>query len=186
MTRRQRRFPREWLMTDERMGERLWEAIDRLPIKHAGIVFRHYQTLPDTRALLAGRIADICHRRTLTLAIAGDVDLARSLGADLVHNPPEPVRDMPVSRSVHSLAEAEAAKTEGAALVFVSPVFPTRSHPGGKALYGPRAVRLARAAGVLAIALGGMDALKFARLRREGFYGWAGIDAWLGENALRT
>jgi len=39
-----------------------------------------------------------------------------------------------------------------------------------------------QAAGVPAIALGGMDALKFARLRSEGFYGWAGIDAWLGES----
>lgn len=181
MTGRQRPLPREWLMTDERMGERLWEAIDRLPIKHAGIVFRHYQTPPDTRALLAGRIADICHRRSLTFAIAGDADLAKSLEADLVHNPLEQVRDMRFSRSVHSLAEAEAARNDGAALVFVSPVFPTRSHPGGKALYRPQAVRLARAAGVPAIALGGMDALKFARLRREGFYGWAGIDAWLGE-----
>jgi hypothetical protein len=24
-----------------------------------------------------------------------------------------------------------------------------------------------------------MNSLKFARLEREGFYGWAGIDAWL-------
>ena len=181
MTGRQRPFPREWLMTDERMGERLWEAIDRLPIKHAGIVFRHYQTPPENRALLAGRIADICHRRSLTLAIAGDTNLARSLGANLVHNPSQPVHDLPFSRSVHSLNEAEAAKTEGAAVVFISPIFPTRSHPGRKALYGPQAARLARAAGVPAIALGGMDACKFARLRREGFYGWAGIDAWLGE-----
>ena len=181
MTGRQRPFPREWLMTDERMGERLWESIDRLPIKHAGIVFRHYRTPPEARSLLAGRIADICHRRSLALAIAGDADLARSLGADLVHNPSEQVLDIAFSRSVHNLAEAEDSKADGAALVFVSPVFPTSSHPGGKALYGPQAVRLAKAAGVPAIALGGMDALKFARLRREGFYGWAGIDAWLGE-----
>jgi hypothetical protein len=26
-----------------------------------------------------------------------------------------------------------------------------------------------------------MDALKFRRLQRDGFYGWAGIDAWLGD-----
>ena len=115
------------------------------------------------------------------MAIAGDADLARSLEADLVHNPTEPVGDIRFSRSVHSLAEAEAAKADGAALVFVSPVFPTSSHPGRRALYAPQAVRLAKAAGVPAIALGGMDALKFARLRREDFYGWAGIDAWLGE-----
>ena len=43
MTDRQRPWPRAWLMTDERMGERLWEAIDRLPVKHSGIVFRHYR-----------------------------------------------------------------------------------------------------------------------------------------------
>jgi len=74
MTSRQRPWPRAWLMTDERMGARLWTAIDRLPVKLAGIVFRHYLTPPDERSILAKRIADICHRRTLTLAIAEDAD----------------------------------------------------------------------------------------------------------------
>ncbi len=41
MTARQTAWPRTWLMTDERLGIRLWEAIDRLP-KDSGIVFRHY------------------------------------------------------------------------------------------------------------------------------------------------
>jgi len=185
MTSRQRPWPRAWLMTDERMGEQLWTAIDRLPIKHSGIVFRHYATAPDVRATLAGRIADICHRRSLTLAIAADVGLARTLGADLAHNPTDRPHGLPFSRSVHSLEEAEAAKNDGAALVFVSPVYPTKSHPGGKALYRARALRIAEATGVPAIALGGMNSLKFARLG-EGFYGWAGIDAWLGDSsALR-
>ncbi len=171
-------------MTDERMGEQLWIAIDRLPIKHAGIVFRHYMTAPDARTALATRIADICHRRSLALAIAGDADLARTLGADLVHNPHETPHDLPFSRAVHSIEEAETAKAEGAALVFVSPVYSTRSHPGQKPLYRPLALRIAKAAGVPAMALGGMDSLKSARLQREGFYGWAGIDAWLSENSL--
>lgn len=183
MTSRQRPWPRAWLMTDERMGEKLWTAIDRLPIKHAGIVFRHYQTPPEPRALLAQRIADICHRCSLALAIATDVDLARTIRADLVHNPPDPPSDLPFSRSVHSLDEAEAAKTAGAALVFVSPVYPTSSHPGRKPLYRPMALRIAKAAGAPAIALGGMNAFKSARLEREGFYGWAGIDAWLDDRA---
>ena len=183
MTRRQRPWPRAWLMTDERMGEQLWTAIDRLPIKHSGIVFRHYATAPDIRAALAGRIADICHRRSLTLAIAGDFGLARTLGADLVHNPTEQPNGLPFSRSVHSLEEAEAAKHEGAALIFVSPIYPTSSHPGGKALYRARARRIAEVASVPAIALGGMNALKFARLG-EGFYGWAGIDAWLSDDSV--
>jgi len=183
MTSRQRPWPREWLMTDERMGERLWEAIDRLPIKHAGIVFRHYRTAPAIRATLARRVADICNRRSLTLAIAADVELARTLGADLVHNPPEPPHTLPFSRAVHSIEQAEAAKAERAALVFVSPVYATRSHPGRKPLYRQLALRIAKAADVPAIALGGMNALKSARLEREGFYGWAGIDAWLDGNS---
>ena len=185
MTARQRPLPRAWLMTDERMGERLWEAIDRLPIKHSGIVFRHYRTAPEERALLAGHIADICRRRGLSLAIAADADLARSLAADFIHNPPDLPIDPPFSRSVHSLDEAKAAKRDGAALVFISPVYPTASHPGRKPLYRPLALRIAEAAGVPAIALGGMNALKFSRLQREGFYGWAGIDAWLDAGVPR-
>jgi thiamine-phosphate pyrophosphorylase len=172
-------------MTDERMGERLWEAIDRLPIKDSGIVFRHYQSPREVRAALAGRVAEICHRRSLTLAIAADVELARTLSADLVHNPAELPIGMPFSRSVHSLEQAAAATAEGAALVFVSPVYPTNSHPGRKALYRPAALKIAKAAGAPAIALGGMDALKAARLQRDGFYGWAGIDAWLDAQTLR-
>ena len=66
-----------------------------------------------------------------------------------------------------------------ASLVFVSPVFATRSHPGAPALGLDRAKRLAEAAGAPAIALGGMNARRFAEL--EGLYGWAGIDAWLGD-----
>ena len=181
MTARQRDWPRAWLMTDERMGDRLWTAIDRMPIKHSGIVFRHYSLAEDVRATLARRIADICHRRSLALAIAGSEDLALTVGADLVHNPPEPALRLPFSRSVHSVEEAEAARAAGAAIVFVSPVYSTSSHPDAKPLGRPLARRITETAGVPAIALGGMDALKFARLQRDGFYGWAGIDAWLGD-----
>ena len=181
MTARQRDWPRAWLMTDERMGDRLWTAIDRMPIKHSGIVFRHYSLPEDVRATLARRIADICHRRSLALAVAGNEDLALTSGADLVHNPAETPLRLPFSRSVHSIDEAEAARSAGAAIVFVSPVYPTSSHPDAKPLGRPLARRIAQAAGVPAIALGGMDASKYARLQRDGFYGWAGIDAWLGD-----
>lgn len=182
MTARQRDWPRAWLMTDERMGERLWAAIDRLPIKHSGIVFRHYATPPDVRATLAHRIAGICRRRSLTLAIAAEEELARTVGADLVHNPAEPPLNLAFSRSVHSVEEAEEAARDGAALVFVSPVRPTRSHVGAKPLGKPLALRIARASGVPAIALGGMNAQLARGFLRDGFYGWAGIDAWLGDS----
>lgn len=65
----------------------------------------------------------------------------------------------------------------GADLVFVSPVFPTRSHPGAPSLGPAKAARIARAVGLPMIALGGMDARRFRRLRGR-FQGWAAIDAW--------
>lgn len=185
MGKSQKRWPDAWLMTDERMGERLWVAIERLPFGRAGVVFRHYALESDRRRLIAERVADLCRRRKLTLAVARDADLARRLDAQLVHNPVEPVGDLPFSRSVHSIAEARAARAEGAALVFVSPVWPTRSHPGRDPLGKVEAVRIARAAGVPAIALGGMDRLRYMELIDD-FHGWAAIDAWLGKGPPRT
>ena len=166
-------------MTDERMGDLLWSSIDRLPGNDAGIVFRHYSRPPEAREQLARRVADIAKRRGFTLAIAGDTDLAVRLGADLVHNPTELPCPLPFSLAVHNVEEAEAARADGAALVFVSPIHPTSSHPEVKPLGKPLALRIAKTAGVPAIALGGMNARKFAGLRRDGFYGWAGIDAWI-------
>ncbi len=179
MTARHPSWPRFWLMTDERMGDRLWSAIDQLSCNEAGVVFRHHATEPHLRALLARRVADICHRRNLTLAIARDLELARLLHGALVHNPRERVTDLPFSRSVHSIEEAEAVRSDGAALVFVSPVHATSSHPGQKPLGEPLALHIAKASAAPAIALGGMNARNFATLERSGFYGWAGIDAWI-------
>ena len=178
MTGRQRDWPRAWLMTDERMGERLWTAIDRLEHCRGGIVFRHYGLPPDRREVIARRVADLCHKRKLTFAVAQDADLARRLGARLVHNPAEQVIDLPFSRAVHSIEEAEAARAEGAALVFVSPVRPTRSHPEKEPLGKAKAAKIVRAAGVPAIALGGMDWLAWMGMR-DVFHGWAAIDSWL-------
>ena len=178
MEARQQSWPRIWLMTDERLGDRLWEAVARLP-EGAGIVLRHYSLTKEARATLAVSIAGIAERRAFTLAVAADVELAQQVGAALVHNPAEAAGELPFSRSVHNLEDAEAARFVGAALVFVSPVYATRSHPGEEPLGHERAMRVARAAEIPAIALGGMNAQKFAPLERGGFYGWAGIDAWL-------
>ena len=174
-------WPREWLMTDERIGDRLWEAIGRLPVG-AGIVFRHYATPQTERAALAAKVAEHCARRDLTLAVARDAELAAALGAMLVHNPAGGSAELATSRSAHSLEEAQAACRAGAALLFVSPIFPTRSHPGAPSLGHDEAVRIAQACSVPAIALGGVSRANFEPLRSGGFYGWAGIDGWVGES----
>jgi len=176
-------WPRDWLMTDERMGDRLWEAIGHVPVETGGVVFRHYSLGPVERLDLGKRVADIASARKLTLAVARDRQLAGNLGARLVHNPSEP-GELPFSRPVHDEREAQAAREEGADLVFVSPIFPTRSHPNAPVLGVERAARLAEMAGCPAIALGGMTFGKFWELG-PAFHGWAGIDAWLEEGPSR-
>lgn len=170
-------WPRDWLMTDERMGERLWEAIGRVPANGGGIVYRHYSLDPAERFELGARVALLARERKLTLAVARDTALAGRLAADLVHNPGG-AGDLPFSLSVHDEREARAARDAGADLVFVSPIFPTRSHPGAAVLGAERAAKLATIAACPAIALGGMTFGKYWELGAA-FHGWAGIDAWL-------
>lgn len=180
MAANQPQWPREWLMTDERLGDRLWQAIDALPAG-AGIVFRHYATAGQERDRLARRVSELCRERALVLAIARDVALASSLDAELIHNPAGTSGDLPFSRSAHSLVEARSAWADGASLIFLSPLFSTRSHPGLEPLPRDVARHIAATSPIPVIALGGMDRQRFEQRKADGFYGWAGIDAWLGE-----
>ena len=172
-------LPTIWLFTDERMGNALWSAIERVP-RGGGVMVRHHRSDP----AFGARIAAACAARELMVAVAGDVGLARRIGATMVHNPAGEANGLLISRSVHDAHEAEAARS--ADLVFVSPLFTTTSHPGAKALGIAKAMALAKQAGVPAIALGGMDAERGEAAIRAGFHGWAAIDAWLKSPRLRS
>lgn len=178
MTANQPPWPREWLMTDERLGGRLWDAIEALPMG-SGIVFRHHASPDDERTALAHRLAGVCRDRGLVLAVAGNVELAASLNAALVHNPKGEPGLLPFSRSAHSPEEANAAYSSGASLIFLSPIYGTRSHPGRHPIARDVARQIVASSPVPVIALGGMNRARFAERRADGFYGWAGIDAWL-------
>ena len=167
--------PRLWLMTDERQGEGLWSALERLP-RGAGIVFRHYSLAAADRRALWERVRRIAARRGL-LAVAAGPPLP---GARGTHN--RFGRGLRTA-SAHNLRELRAAERAGAHLVFLSPVFATRSHPGRRALGPRRFALLAHQARVPVIALGGMDAQKARAL--GGAYGWAAIDAWTGDRGSR-
>lgn len=163
------RNPVPWLMTDERMGEALWPALRRLP-PGGGVVFRHHATPPAVRRALLRRVERIAAARRLVLLVAGGGGSGKAAGYGR-------------SRGAHGAAahdrrDAERAARAGARLLFVSPVFATRSHPGAAAI-GPRAAaRIGRGLGASVIALGGMTARRWRRIRRLGFDGWAAIDAW--------
>ena len=153
---RRQPLPRLWLMTDERQGEGLWGSLERLP-KGSGVVVRHYGLARAERRKLFERVRRVARRRRLLLLDGG--------------------RDNGLSASAHNLRELKAAERSGAAFVFLSPAFATRSHPGARPLGPIRFGLIAGQARVPVIALGGMDARKARRLPH--IYGWAGIDAWI-------
>jgi thiamine-phosphate pyrophosphorylase len=164
--------PKLWLMTDERMGEQLWRALRRLP-RGSGVVFRHYHTPPGERRRLFRKVAAVARARGLVLVRAGEGPLGAEAGthgrrgAGLITWP------------AHDRAEALRGVRAGAGLLFVSPVYATRSHPGAPALGPGTARRIAAGLPVRAIALGGVTREHGRSLIRAGWWGWAAIDAWI-------
>jgi len=83
-----------------------------------------------------------------------------------------------IGKSVHDLAEAEAAKTEGADYLVVGPVFATASHPGRSPLGLAQLRQIVAAAGeVPVIAIGGITAERVRAVRSSGAFGVAAIRA---------
>ncbi|MBB4633613.1 thiamine phosphate synthase [Sphingosinicella soli] len=175
--RHSQRLPEIWLFTDPRMGDALWEAIRRLP-RGSGIVLRHYGA--EDRKAVARRAAKLARRYGHMLVVAGDRRLARAVGAAGVHMPDggRPVRDV-ITAASHDRAGLVRARRAGASLVFLSPAFPTRSHPGARTLSRVRFGLTARRAGIAVAALGGMNGKRYARMHALGAQAWGAIDAWM-------
>ncbi|WP_332837978.1 thiamine phosphate synthase [Sphingomonas sp. MA1305] len=153
-----------WLMTDARVGDVI-AAIRALP-PGAGIVFRQRELARGARHALFLRVRRLAKARRMRLSAAGGLPGAAAHGGRRAATHP-----------AHDRRQAIAAVRAGATLLFVSPLFATRSHPGAAALGPGRAVPIARGLPVARIALGGMDGQRWLRLRRYGFDGWAAIDA---------
>jgi thiamine-phosphate pyrophosphorylase len=162
-------------MTDERLGGGLIDAVKRLP-DGAGIVFRHYRLEEAGRRALFDRVRKAAP--TALLLLAGPAELARSWGADGSHGRGRGRAADLRSAPVHDHAEIRAAERAGAALLFLSPVFATSSHPRAPPLGLARFAWLARRTSLPVIALGGMDEARGKSLASFGAYGWGAIDAW--------
>lgn len=173
-TRRGCRAPTLWLFTD---GARLPDpvaAARHLPVGLAGIVLRD-DARPDRRAL-AKALARACRLRRLRLSVAGDWRLAALVHAGVHLRVGRRLSGMPrgmavASSSAHGVADCVRARRAKTATVFLSPVFPTASHPGAAALGPVRWGLVARRIGGAA-ALGGIDGGTVRRLAR--FCGAAG------------
>lgn len=177
---RRRPVPGHWLMTDARLGDALPAIVAAMPPRSA-IVVRPYALRPDNRAALIRRIARVARAKRHLLLLAGR---GSSVGYDGRHGTLDPASRARrssefLSLPVHDRAELARAKRWCVDAILVSPVWPTRSHPGAPVLATRGFARLAASMRQRSIALGGMDKHRFQTLRRHGAVGWAAIDAWL-------
>jgi len=152
-----RALPRLWLFTDDSRTPDLGAVLAGLP-RSVGVVLR-------------GRAAQGPVPRGRVVAVAGRLrpGCGLHLPSALLGRPPFGWRRARfVTGAVHALPQALRARRLGVAIGFVSPVFPTASHPGAPVLGRLRAMRIARllpAAGLL----GGIGAARVRGLRVAAF-----------------
>lgn len=183
-------MPALWLFTDlARLADPV-PAILRLP-RGCGVVFRH-DGAPG-RAVLAAQVARACRARGAALTVAGDPRLAAAVGAGLHLRggrtarpcPPGWIRPgRPSTSSAHGPAELRRAAAAGAA-AFLSPLFPTGSHPGARTLGPVRWAGLARRAGCAVLALGGVSGATVRAVPR-GAHGAGLIGGWTPAGSAHT
>ncbi len=170
-----RRLPALWLFSDPVRLPDPCAAAARLP-RGAAVV---------ARALAPGvlqRLAVLARRRGLRLLVAGAPRLALALPGAGLHladrTPPPGLGAFLLARragggrrllsaAAHGPAGLWRARRLGADAAILSPVFPTRSHPGAPALGVLRWATLARRAGRPVVALGGVDGGSARRLPRR-------------------
>lgn len=179
-------LPVLWLFTDTKRLADPRPAARRLPVGISGVVLRHDDH--PNRAAIGRDLRRICRQRRLVLVVAGDPCLAAALGAG-VHlrggfRPTGSYRPSLITSSAHNPIELRRAWRNGAGLVFLSPAFPTASHPGEPALGAVRWSAMARQSRVPVVALGGIDGANIRRL--WGCAGVAAISALAGREAPRS
>ncbi|WP_247711302.1 thiamine phosphate synthase [Qipengyuania gelatinilytica] len=146
-------------MSDARNDTGLAETLRALP-RGSGFVFRHYHLEPAQRRARFDELAGIARSCGHKVILSGEEDW----GADGSYGPPERSGKGLKLVTAHDSAEIEKAVAAQADGIFLSPVFPTASHPGAATLGVHGFHELARQSPVPVIALGGMNAQRALEL----------------------
>jgi thiamine-phosphate pyrophosphorylase len=147
--RRRQTVPLQWLIV-ESDGQLDAEDVRRLP-RGAGVLL-----LFAPSAALSRRLRQVARQKKLTV-----------------------VAEHPRAASrVHDMRELRRALQRRTPLILLSPIHRTSSHPDWSPMPRMRAAALARLGGRQLVALGGMNARRFAHVKQLGFQAWAGISAF--------
>jgi len=186
-----RKLPHRILLTDSvRMADPR-DSIRALPAG-SGVILRHYDA-PD-RAGLAREILAICRPKKIPLLVAGDAELAKTIGANGLHLPEKMLADKPgywrkklcpntfLCVAAHSPKALSKAADASANFALLSPVFPTKSHPESKTIGIHRFASWTSKAQIPVYALGGVNHQNEVRILATGAVGWAAIGAFSNRN----
>ncbi|MEO7247236.1 MAG: thiamine phosphate synthase [Novosphingobium sp.] len=177
MPARQTLIPAVWLISDARSDAVLERVLRRLP-RGSGLIFRHYHLGEAERRSRFQELARVARARGHVVVVSGDARKALRWGADGAYGPAQSLSRGPAClrlATAHSLRGL--TKSCRADAILLSPVYPTRSHPGSKALGSLRFRLISRRSAVPVIALGGMTP---ARAMALGSPSWAAIDGLSG------
>lgn len=173
MRQRQPALPRLWLVSDARNDAVLERALARLP-RGSGFIYRHYHLAEPERRARFARLLGLARKRGHVVALAAEAGTARRWKAHAAYGSSRQLARgpaLPRLLTAHSLREIGQARRGDA--ILLSPVFPTRSHPGTRALGALRFRLLAARVRVPVVALGGMTRQTARRLKD---HAWAAID----------
>ncbi|MBX7458494.1 thiamine phosphate synthase [Qipengyuania sp. 1NDH17] len=160
-------LPLLWLLSDARNDAGLEDAIAALP-RGSGFVFRHYHLDADERRERYQDLSSIARSRAHTVLLSR----ANGWGEDGTYGAQRHSDGMWLA-TAHNGDEIARAVGNGADGIFLSPVFPTASHPGAAHLGVHGFHVLAQQSPLPVIALGGMN---HERARELDWPRWGAID----------
>ena len=175
-------LPLLWLLSDARNDDGLDRALAALP-PGSGFVFRHYHLAPAERAARFGVLLAVARAAGHVVALADAPAVALAWGAQGIYGDPACLAaadGLLKLATAHDGAEIAHGARMGADGVFLSPVFPTRSHPGARPLGIHGFHVLAQQSSVPVIALGGMTK---ARATELSWPRWGAIDGLVSPHA---
>ncbi|GAV20048.1 thiamine-phosphate pyrophosphorylase [Mariprofundus micogutta] len=150
-------------------GEPFFDTVDSALKGGVDAVLVREKDMDSARLLaFASRLRQLTHQHGAKLIIHSQADIASAVGADGVHVAAEGIDHIPsirlwlndaektVSASCHNLDEIKQAEAAGADYIFLSPVFPTDSHPGAPCLGPEKFQQLVELTKLPVVALGGI------------------------------
>ncbi|HIP06369.1 MAG TPA: thiamine phosphate synthase [Mariprofundaceae bacterium] len=135
---------------------------------------------------LASKLRVITQKQNVRLMIHSQAAIAKAVNADGVHVDAKSIPEIMdiktwlgkgflVSASCHDESELKQAEQQDADFVFLSPVFPTQSHPGAPSLGANEFLKIASTVNLPVIALGGIEPDVIPLLQGHGVATMGGI-----------